>query len=44
MYVGVLQGERVSGLQLLGYGLSVAGFGGYSYFKTAGAKPKQKAA
>ena len=48
VYVGVLQGERVSGLQLLGYGLSVAGFGGYSYLKTAGAaagaKPKQKAA
>ena len=48
VYVGVLQGERVSGLQLLGYGLSVAGFGGYSYFKTAGAaagaKPKRKAA
>ena len=48
VYVGVLQGERVSGLQLLGYGLSVAGFGGYSYLKTAGAaagaKPKRKAA
>jgi len=47
VYVGALQGDHVSPMQVVGYGMSLAGFGAYSWFKAREEAPpaaKTKAA